>query len=109
MATIQLVIDKDPGSVATYITTFSNERKSLLLDADVDATITRPADANFAVIFYEPGKSVWVGEGVITIPVNPTAADAGGVLLKPTVDVTDVATLHFRSNDTAFVQVEFYR
>ncbi len=108
--TTQLVIDKDPGSVATYVTPFSDEVAALVMAADVDATIPVPTDANIAIIYYDTGKDIFVrADAVVTLPTNSTPTANAGVLLKPSVDVKDVDVLHFRSDVDAFVCVEFYR
>lgn len=110
MTSTQLVIDKDPGSVATFITDFSDETKSVLLAADTDVSIPVPSDANFAVLYYDTGKDVFVraNEAVIP-PVGSTPVSTSGVLLKPSVKVTGFTSLFFRCNEPAFVCVEFYR
>lgn len=106
--TTQLSIAKDDLSTPTFITKFSNQRASLVMAADTDATIPVPIDARFAVIFYDTGKDIFVSEAEITLPVSDTPVTTAGVLLKPSVDVTDIVTLHFKSNEVAFVSVEFY-
>ena len=106
--TTQLNIAKDPGSEPTFITEFSDQRQAILMSADTDSPIAVPADARFAVIYYDTGKDIFVSAGVITLPVSDTPVTTAGVLLKPSINVTNVSTLHFRSNEDAFVSVEFY-
>lgn len=110
MATTQLVIDKDPGSVATYITPFSDETKTILLSADTAASIPVPSDANHAVMYYDTGKDIFVRANVDPVrPITSSPVSTSGVLLKPSVDVRGLATLNFICNESAFVCVEFYR
>ena len=82
-----------------------------MLEANKNATIPVPSDANFAIISYDTGKDVFVSDSAITLPPGPSPVTNAGVLLKPSIDVSDVlfTTLNFRSNEVAFVSVEFYR
>ena len=108
--TTQLVIDKDPGSVATFITPFSDQGFSLVMGADTDVVINVPSDANLAVMYYDTGKDIFVRpDAVVTLPSTDSPVQTAGVLLKPSVDVRGITTLHFRSNESAFLSVEFYR
>jgi len=96
MASTQLVIDKDTGSVATYITEFSNETKSILLTADVAASIPVPSDANHAVLYYDTGKDIFVRANEDPVrATGSTPVSTSGVLLKPSVRVAGLTTLHF--------------
>ena len=111
MASTPLDIKRDKNSIATFITVLSAERAVILLSADTNATIPVPLDANFAVISYDTGKDVFVSNAAITLPVSDSPVTTAGVLLKPSIDVSDASftTLNFRSNEVAFVSVEFYR
>jgi len=111
MASTPLDIKRDKNSIATFITVLSDERAAILLAADTNATIPVPADANYAIMSYDTGKDVFVSNAVITLPLNDTPVTNAGVLLKPSIDVSDVlfTTLNFRSNEVAYVSVEFYR
>ncbi len=108
--TTQLKIDKDPGAIATYIAPFSDETKTILLSADVAASIPVPSDANMAILYYDTGKDIFVRADVNPVrPVGSTPVDTSGVLLKPSVDVRGLTTLNFICGESAFVCVEFYR
>lgn len=108
--TTQLIIDKDPGSIATYITSFSDETKAVLLAADTDVSIPVPTGAQFAVLYYDTGKDVFVrADSAVIPPVGSTPVSTAGVLLKPSVRVAGLTNLFFRCNEAAFVSVEFYR
>lgn len=110
MASTQLVIDKDPGAVATYSTPFSAETKSILLTANVAASIPVPSDANIAVFYFDTGKDIFVRADAAPVrAVGSTPVSTSGVLLKPSVDVDGITDLHFICGESAFVCVEFYR
>ena len=107
--TTQLIIDKDSGSVATYVTPFSDESKTILLTADVAASIPVPSDAKIAVLYYDTGKDVFVRANVDPVrPVGSAPVSTSGVLLKPSVEVTGLTSLNFICGESAFVCVEFY-
>ncbi len=108
--TTQLDIARDPNSLSTFITEFSDSRASILLSANTNATIPVPADARFAVINYDTGKDVFVSQAAITIPPDSVPSALAGVLLKPSVNVSaaSITELHFKCIEVAFVSVEFY-
>lgn len=108
--TTSLVVDKDKGAVPTYITEFSDESKTILLTLNVAASIPVPSDANYAVLYYDTGKDIFVrANSNPVLPVNDTPVSTAGVLLKPSVNVTGLTTLNFLCSESAFVCVEFYR
>lgn len=107
--TTQLNIARDPSSIPTFITPFSDQHPSLqLVGSGVDADVPVPTDARFAVISYSVGVDIFVHSAVIVLPSNDTPVQTAGTLLKPSVDVTNITDLHFNSNDTAFVSIEFW-
>ncbi len=109
MTSTVLDIEKDKNSTPAFITVFSAERASILLSVSTDATIPVPSDARFAICYYDTGKDVFVSDAIIVLPVGATPVTTAGVLLKPSIDVTNVTTLHFFCDEVAFVSVEFYR
>lgn len=111
MASSILNIRRDKNSIPTFVTVLSDERAAILLAADTNATIPVPSDASFAIISYDTGKDVFVSDAAITLPLSSTPVTNAGVLLKPSIDVSAASftTLNFRSNEVAYVSVEFYR
>lgn len=110
MSSTQIKIIKDLNSTPTYITAFSVETKSILLSANIAASIPVPADALYAVLYYDTGKDVFVRADADPVrPVNDTPVSTAGVLLKPSVIVQGFTTLNFICGESAMVCVEFYR
>lgn len=104
-------IGKDKLGTPNYIISVAPVNKqATTLAALTEQLINVPPNVNLAIMQYEPGANVFVGEseGALSIP---GAAFTGyqGDLNVPGLYVSPGAKLRFISDTTAFVVVKFYQ
>jgi hypothetical protein len=78
------------------------------LQADTDTTLTVPSGARVAIFGLSSGSDYWVSDSAITIPVGTTFSASRAMQNPPPLNVTGVATLHFRAPSAAKISVAFY-
>lgn len=110
MPIANLLMVRDASGGVTYGLPFSSGSCTTLATG-VEQTLTVP-DVNekgyLAIFSFEPGSSVWVSDGTITLPTGSFASTLAQ--LNPGArQVNKGATLYFKTNDaTAQVGVSFY-
>jgi len=104
----QLIIDRDPTSIATYLIPLSDDVFSVELVAATDTTLAVPADATLAIFSAELGKDFWVSDAAITLPTGGAFTSQRIYQNRLGAIVVPGSTLHFLSVLTNKMVVEFF-
>ncbi len=90
----------------------SDEVEMIELVADVEVTLTVPANTTIAVFGYTPGANVMAARGAtpIVLPSSGVFTNTTGFLNPPGyLDLTEAETLRFRGDDSYWVFVRWFK
>lgn len=104
----QLIIDRDPSSIPSYLIPLSDDTFSVELPPDTDVTLAVPTGAKLALFSAELGKDFWVSDTLITLPVSAGFISDRVYQNRLGLVLDGITTLHFRSLLSNKMVVEFF-